>query len=102
MLDENLFANGKITYNACEEFMKWTADNPDKNGWYYQSLLQVAYEQILLDIEWNDYFKMFVIQVIENEEWETFIEKRLCPNLNSLEKNVAECVKNIKKIMERD
>lgn len=81
--------------------MKWIVDNPNKNDWDYQSLLQVNFEgNLILDIEWNDYWQMFLIQVVANQDWDNpVVEKRLCDDITSLRKNVIECVHNIKKML---
>jgi len=97
MLDENLFALGKITWNSFEQFFEWISDNPDKNEWTYETLLQVEYNgDLLLDVEWNNTNKMFVVRVVANFDWDNVIEKRLCHNLKSLERNVVECINIIK------
>jgi len=103
MLDKNSFVIGKITWNSLEQFFKFIVDNPDKNDWAYETLLEVDFEgNLVLDVEWNDRCKMFIIRVVASHNWDYPEEKRLCDDLTSLKENVAECVNNIKIILEGD
>lgn len=102
MIDKNLFAKGKIIFDSCEAFLHWAKNQPDKNLWHTETVLQVTYGQILLDVEWNSRFRKFVIHVVEIEEnawWGDFLEKRLCSDWEALWENVVACVENIETLM---
>lgn len=98
MFNEDAFGVGKIVYN---EFDRGIIENftPDSDL-LSEDMLQVQYpNEILLDIGWHFGLKGFLITTVENLSWENPIEKRLCKDMNSLERNLYECLGNIERIL---